>query len=191
MVLEGYDIYTLSTYRGLGFLKEECPIWINYRNKECVVLIITDRNRWEEEAMDYIRSKFPRVKDPICRFLSKSSVSEDKRETFVTELSGQIFDRKGNVISEIIAVKQDIPKDIKSELEEELAVMPTINLVVNRCSDHNALKSLWDCILNRKGLDGYGSSVLWYEPIGDENYSLELGFQKTSQGIYVRKVFEL
>ncbi len=190
-ILEGYDIYIPQYYYNqVSFLEKGCPIWIELSKDIYDVFEIADSNKWKEEAILFIQKNLPRIEDPICKDISLSDavITEVERRKFSKNLSGRLFDRAGNVVSEIIALRETVPSNIIEDNNEEIDVLPTIKIIVKSCSCRATLKDLMEWVLSRKCLTDYQNEVLWYEASEKEDYSKELGFSQLGGMIYMRKV---
>lgn len=192
-VLEGYDVCTPQYYNNpIPFLQSGCHIWIEISGDEYDVFEIADSVNWREDVIRYIQDNLPRIEYPICRHISTSDKAIEKymSRSPITNLCGRLFDRDGNIISEIVALREALPAGIVEDLDDELDEFPSIKIIVKKCSQPSSLRDLMDWILSRKCLDDFQNDILWYESSADENYSKELGLSHMVNSIYTRKVME-
>lgn len=186
-VLEGYDISTPDLFINgpyrTCFLKKGCPIWIKC-DENYTVLEIQNEETWKQETIGYIQNNLPYKEDPICRYIFQNEVND---KSFIVQLSGCIFDRKGEILANIKAFDSRLPNEI-SENKEDSIDIPTIKIEATISKGNaNNIGELMENILQRNCLDNYRGRIMWYRN-NDTDFTNELGFTNTKYGYSFRKI---
>lgn len=184
VILEGYDVYLASGFfDSKGLPAQDCPIYIDINdNGKCIVVKATEIINWKKETIQYIKEHLPQIVDPICRPVSPRIIPQSLLPIFVMELSRVVYDRKGNIMADVLAFKREPSDDIIDQLEDSEIKVPSIEIMVKDCQDGTFIKGVIDVILKGKYSEKYKGISMWYKPQG-EDYTLELGFLQTEVGI--------